>query len=218
MSTECVKCDKPMPEKNDGWVECSCSAHTGWYCDSCSPGNDCYDDEECDCCNPACLCYCECDFPKFIIDDGIQSCSRCGKDDHYKCGVVADHSDYEEEEDEEEFYEVSCAENPDVEYFNTLEEAKAFCDKHGDLDYGLIMLCDKHKKHIGDWGDYEEVDHNYCEKCGRPSEVWGGNPHKGMCKKCSISEGWAKWCDKHDKISYKTEKGEGCRDCKAERK
>ena len=64
----------------------------------------------------------------------------------------------------------------------------------------------------------EDKDHNYCEKCGRPSEVWGGNPHKGMCKKCSISEGWAKWCDKHDKISYKTEIGEGCRDCKAERK
>ena len=41
--------------------------------------------------------YCECDFPKFIINDGIQSCSRCGKDDHYKCGVVADHSEDEEE-------------------------------------------------------------------------------------------------------------------------
>ena len=52
--TECVKCDKSMPADatSNGWVECSCSAHTGWYCDSCSPGNDCYDDEECDCCNP----------------------------------------------------------------------------------------------------------------------------------------------------------------------
>ena len=46
--------------------------------------------------------YCECDFPKFIINDGIQSCSRCGKDDHYKCGVVADHSEDEEEESEVE--------------------------------------------------------------------------------------------------------------------
>tara|TARA_R110000765_G_scaffold300621_1_gene395186 strand:+ start:285 stop:572 length:288 start_codon:yes stop_codon:yes gene_type:complete len=61
-----------------------------------------------------------------------------------------------EPEEVVEFYEVSCAENPDVEYFNTLEKAKAFCDKHDDLDYGLIMLCDEHKKHIGDWGDYDE--------------------------------------------------------------
>ena len=107
MTNECVKCDKPMPKKNDGWVECSCSAHPGWYCDSHSPGNECFDDEECDCCNPLedkkeygyC---CECDFPKFIINDGIQSCSRCGKDDHYKCGVVADHSEDEEEESEVE--------------------------------------------------------------------------------------------------------------------
>ena len=60
--------------------------------------------------------------------------------------------------EDKEFYEVSCAENPDVNYFNTLEEAKAFCDKHDDLDYGLIMLCDKNKKHIGDWGDYEEEE------------------------------------------------------------
>ena len=54
MTNECVKCDKPMPADatSDGWVECSCSAHPGWYCDSHSPGNECFDDEECDCCNP----------------------------------------------------------------------------------------------------------------------------------------------------------------------
>tara|TARA_R110001599_G_scaffold280813_2_gene482209 strand:+ start:1742 stop:2266 length:525 start_codon:yes stop_codon:yes gene_type:complete len=39
--------------------------------------------------------HCECDFPKFIIEDGIQSCSQCNKVDHYKCGVVADHSEDE---------------------------------------------------------------------------------------------------------------------------
>ena len=64
-----------------------------------------------ECANPSqphrcCECeeeeYCECSFPKFIIEDGIQSCSKCGKDDHYKCGVVADHSEEEEEEEEEE--------------------------------------------------------------------------------------------------------------------
>ena len=49
-------------------------------------------DEICDDCEEE---YCECNFPKFIIDDGIQSCSRCGKNDHYKCGVVADHSEEE---------------------------------------------------------------------------------------------------------------------------
>ena len=142
----CVKCSKAVPEeyllgkKSDWWVECSCSAHPGWYCDSHSPGNECFDDEECDCCNPA----------EDEEEEKTYKCSDCDawvKPTESCCG---------EEEDDEEFYEVSCAENPDVEYFNTLEEAKAFCDKHGDLDYGLIMLCDKHKKHIGDWGDYEE--------------------------------------------------------------
>ena len=33
---------------------------------------------------------CVCSFPKFYIDDGIQKCSRCGLDDHYKNGVVED--------------------------------------------------------------------------------------------------------------------------------
>jgi len=44
---------------------------------------------------------CECPFPKFVVDDGIQSCSKCGLNDHYKNGVVADWSDDEEEEEEE---------------------------------------------------------------------------------------------------------------------
>ena len=44
--------------------------------------------------------YCECSFPSFIINDGIQSCSKCSKTDHYKSGVVADHSDEEEVEEE----------------------------------------------------------------------------------------------------------------------
>jgi len=55
----------------------------------------------------------------------------------------------------QQLYKVSCAENPDVEYFNTLNEAKRFCDQHLDLDYGLIMLCDFEKNEIGDYGDYE---------------------------------------------------------------
>ena len=39
--------------------------------------------------------HCVCSFPKFYIDDGIQKCSCCGLDDHYKNGVVADFSDDE---------------------------------------------------------------------------------------------------------------------------
>mgnify|MGYP003659254684 CR=1 FL=1 len=61
-----------------------------------------------------------------------------------------------EKQEEKEYYKVCRAENPDVEYFDTLHEAKAFCDKHADLDYGLIMLCDFEKNEIGDWGDYDE--------------------------------------------------------------
>ena len=177
MTTECVKCDKPMPEKNDGWVECSCSAHTGWYCDSCSPGNDCYDDEECDCCNPL----------------------------------------------EEEFYEVSRAENPDVEYFNTLEEAKAFCDKHCDLDYGLIMLCDKHKKHIGDWGDYEEEEEEdeECEVCDTKTKTTiksYGCMDMSVCKNCEEEveeeeKPKCDYCDKESVVEWKAWSAILCRDC-----
>ena len=49
----CEKCDEKVPSKpDDMWVECTCSAHPGWYCGNHSPGNECFDDEECDCCNP----------------------------------------------------------------------------------------------------------------------------------------------------------------------
>jgi len=62
------------------------------------------------------------------------------------------------EPEKKQYYKVCRAENPDVEYFDTLHEAKAFCDKHADLDYGLIMLCDFEKNEIGDWGDYDEEE------------------------------------------------------------
>ena len=68
--------------------------------------------------------------------------------------------DDEEEDDEEEknFYKVATAECPDVDYFDTLQEAKDFCDEYHDLDYGYIMLCDADKEEIGDWGDYLEEE------------------------------------------------------------
>jgi hypothetical protein len=47
--------------------------------------------------------YCECDFPRFTInDDGIQSCRNCGNRDHYKDGVVDEWSDNESECDDED--------------------------------------------------------------------------------------------------------------------
>ena len=51
-------------------------------------------------------------------------------------------------------FKVAQAECPDVEYFDTLDDAKRYCDRHL-IDYGHIMLCDSEKKEIGDWGDYE---------------------------------------------------------------
>ena len=57
---ECNKCDSKVPAKylsgffNPGehWVLCSCDAHPGWYCPNHSPGNECFSDEDCECCNP----------------------------------------------------------------------------------------------------------------------------------------------------------------------
>ena len=80
------------------------------------------------------------DLKKFIKDE-----------EEVTCGMKKDRDEYEKE-----YYKVCSAECPDVDYFDTLEEAKAFCDQHADLDYGLIMLCDSNKNDIGDWGDYLE--------------------------------------------------------------
>ena len=51
-------------------------------------------------------------------------------------------------------FKVAQAECPDIEYFDTLDDAKRYCDRHL-IDYGHIMLCDSDKNEIGDWGDYE---------------------------------------------------------------
>ena len=55
----CCKCDAKVPAEylngvspDEKWVECSCDAHPGWYCPDHTPGNDCWCDEDCDCCNP----------------------------------------------------------------------------------------------------------------------------------------------------------------------
>lgn len=55
----CEKCYLKVPAEylngtcsDEMWVQCSCDAHPGWYCPNHSPGNECRDDEDCDCCNP----------------------------------------------------------------------------------------------------------------------------------------------------------------------
>ena len=54
----CSKCDAKVPDEylngvapDEMWVECSCGAHSGWYCPNHSPTNECWCDEDCDCCN-----------------------------------------------------------------------------------------------------------------------------------------------------------------------
>ena len=178
---------------------------------------------------------------KKVEEEEPYLCVDCGKDFKWKsgtsstgagvnsyhcgsCGVKEWDSFNKKQAEEEEDVECNSCEETicDSNGYNECEEcSKIICDSCRHSCYSICYDC-KPKGMLEEevececCEEEEEVDHNYCEKCGRPSEVWGGNPHKGMCKKCSISEGWAKWCDKHDKISYKTEKGEGCRDCKKE--
>ncbi len=90
---KCVKCDAVNDGEEKGWLSCECM---GDYCPSHAPTNSCNGGCDCDC---ECCDYednCECSFPKFVIEDGIQSCSCCGLNDHYKNGVVEDWSDDEE--------------------------------------------------------------------------------------------------------------------------
>ena len=162
---------------------------------------------------------------KNITDEDFIYCkeqSNCNKDEFIRLLLIKI-KEYDDAEEEEEDVECnSCEAICDRYDYNECEEcSKIICDSCRHSCYSICYDC-KPKGMLEEevececCEEEEEVDHNYCEKCGRPSEVWGGNPNKSMCKKCSISEGWAKWCDKHDKISYKTEKGEGCRDCKKE--
>jgi len=113
---------------------------------------------------------CNCCGEEDIDNEHGVDCQSCGESVCDEC-MIADEDDphcktdrckkceQDEEEDEDrQYFKVADGGNPDVEYFNTLDEAKAFCDKHESLDYGLIMLCDWEKKEIGDWGDFEEEE------------------------------------------------------------
>ena len=113
----------------------------------------------------------------FVLDTKSEcTCSLCGCSadereltEEYPSGdiICRDGCEDDEEEDDEEeknFYKVCTAECPDVDYFDTLQEAKDFCDEHDDLDYGYIMLCDADKNEIGDWGDYWGEEDCDCEE------------------------------------------------------
>ena len=73
----------------------------------------------------------------------------------------------EEVEDEDdncvELFKVAQAENPDIEYFKTLNDAKNYVDKYRDshqLDYGHIMRVEKDGKEeeeAGFWGEFYEA-------------------------------------------------------------
>jgi hypothetical protein len=79
----CQKCDEKVPLNPDNmWVQCTCSAHPGWYCGDHSPGNDCYSDEDCDCCNPKDECaQCHAKVVVLWVDKvgfTIGDCEGCG--------------------------------------------------------------------------------------------------------------------------------------------
>ena len=73
---------------------------------------------------------CVCSFPSFIINDGIQSCSKCGENDHYKSGVVADHSD----DDDDDIH--ICGETG--KHYDTNPNPKLGCGIRCDDENGMI--------------------------------------------------------------------------------
>ena len=87
MTIMCEKCDTEVPDEyvngnptDELWVECSCSDHPGWYCPNHSPGNDCYDDEECNCCNPIIDKCSVCNKQEDIRNPIMRECDKCSKD------------------------------------------------------------------------------------------------------------------------------------------
>ena len=96
--------------------------------------------------------YCECDFPRFTInDDGIQSCRNCGNRDHYKDGVVDEWSDNESECDDEEKYEegekefIDACLNDDFDTMKSLfEQKKNKSFNPDDLDLIAPKIADSH--------------------------------------------------------------------------
>ena len=164
--TECeVGGDDGTPEQE--WVCDACLEEIA-DCEKCDDGKPCYicccdkaettDDEDeemchngggnCDCGESCCYdVYCSVDG----CDEGVDRSTPNGEPLHKNKNGDALCDDCFEKN----YYKVSTAECPDVDYFDTLEEAKLFCDKH-DIDYGVIMLCDYNKDEIGDYGDYED--------------------------------------------------------------
>lgn len=80
------------------------------------------------------------------------------------------------------YFQVADAENPDVERFNNVADAKRYCDRHG-LDYELI---DRYDKETGeeliacnggeetgetDWVDELEDEDGECHLCGATKNI-----------------------------------------------
>ena len=116
-------------------------------------------------------------------------CADCPWVCNAGCGECFVCENKEEDEEDRQYFKVVDGGNPDVDYFDTLDEAKAFCDKHESLDYGLIMLCDWKKQEIGDWGDYvDKFEPICCVGCGKdgvyPEDFCGDT----MCPDCFEEE------------------------------
>lgn len=112
-----------------------------------------------------------------------------------------------------QYFKVADGGNPDVDYFETLDEAKAFCDKYDSLDYGLIMLCDFEKKEIGDWGDFEEEEEEdeCCQSCGTTCLDHTSNKGRGSEAACpDCKEIRCKYCPCECK---EEEEGSECMGC-----
>ena len=139
---------------------------------------------------------CECSFPKFVVDDGIQSCIYCGLNDHYKNGVVADWSD-DEEEEEEDMCEI-CGEDCDgcgyIEEIKKLQEKYGIkTDKDGVIILGYfdsipIILTPNGLRHTV--GSAEEVK---CEDCGKTVCEVGATKQS-----CRIKAFWEKYDAEED--------------------
>lgn len=129
--TSCISCDMLLDDDDE-----TCMVGNDTICLKCYENkydNDDYSDPDDD--------KCECSFPKFNIKDGIQSCSICNKRDHYKCGIVDDHSD---DDDDEYHYDCGC---------NTRYEPDSYLMTKGDAEADICQTCYEKKSNneFMDW-------------------------------------------------------------------
>ena len=119
----------------------------------------------------------------------------------YTWNIVSE-NDSEEYDSEDDSYftwkvaQLADARNANAEYFDTLDEAKKFVDKHReneDLDYGLIMKMEDGED-VGKYGEYseewEDLGYFYypypCEICDKPMKDINSykSRYAAICDKC----------------------------------